>query len=88
MVVNPLQVATMAEAAITPGHALTFVFERNGGRSKGGLQQTPLGAGSRALRKAFGSKPSEAVPRSCRFLLPGEDCRPANVLIPNWTGGK
>ena len=23
-----------------------------------------------------------------RFLLPGNDRRPADVLVPNWTGGK
>ena len=27
-VVNPLQVATLAEAAVTPGHALTFAHQR------------------------------------------------------------
>ena len=26
--------------------------------------------------------------REGRFLLPGIDCRPADVLIPHWTGGQ
>ena len=26
--------------------------------------------------------------REVRFLIPGEDSRPADVLLPHWTGGK
>ena len=26
--------------------------------------------------------------REVRFLIPGEDSRPADVLLPHWVGGK